>query len=210
MKKFGIGCLAVIGGLVVLSVVGALIAGGGARSSTLPSARAVPAASAEAVQVSAGEPSVESAPAEQPAPAAENYAIGQDVAVDQVRWKVLSAEDAGNTLSSDNQFIDDKTTSGRFVRVRVELENLSKDMLSYGGFELVDEQGREYTRYSEAFGFIPTEEACVLENLNPNITRVCTEVFEVPAEATSIQARLGDLKVFGSKEALVDLGLSAQ
>jgi len=96
------------------------------------------------------------------------------------------------------------------VRVRVELENLSKDMLSYGGFELVDEQGREYTRYSEAFGFISSQESCVLVNLNPSIARTCTEVFEVPAEATGIQARLGDLKIFDANEALVELGLNAQ
>jgi len=93
MQKIAVGCLAIIGGLAVLSVIGALIAGSRASSSTVASGQAVvveDSTEAGAAEASAGQPSAESTPTEQPAPATESYAIGQDVTVDQVRWKVLS------------------------------------------------------------------------------------------------------------------------
>jgi hypothetical protein len=45
-----------------------------------------------------------------------------------MRWKIFAAENLGATLKSDNAFIEDRTTSGRFVQVRFEMENLSKDL----------------------------------------------------------------------------------
>ena len=104
-----------------------------------------------------------------PTAAPTAHRVGEDVRVDEVRWKVLEAADLGQTLKSDDQFVEDKTTSGRFVRVRFELENLSKDMLTFVGLDLVDEQGRTFKPSSDVFQFIPNEEACVLENLNPNV-----------------------------------------
>jgi hypothetical protein len=124
-----------------------------------------------------------------------------------VRWKVIEAVDLGKTLKSDNQFVKDKTTSGRFVKVRFELENLSKDMLTFAGLDLVDDQSRTFKASSDAFQFIPTEETCVLENLNPNVAKSCTAIYEVPANAAGIQAQVGDLKMLGNKSALIDLGL---
>jgi hypothetical protein len=135
------------------------------------------------------------------------YGVGQDVQVDEVRWKIVAAEDAGQTLKSDNEFIPAKKTSGRFVRVRFELENLSKDMLTFAGLDLLDGQGRTFKSASDVFAFIPQEELCVLENLNPNVAKTCTVIYEVPADANGLQAQVGDLKLFGGQQALVDLGL---
>lgn len=141
------------------------------------------------------------------APTIALYAIGQNVIVDQVRWRVLSAEQIGNVLHSDNQFIDDLTTTGTFIRIRVEIENLSNDMLTFGGFDLVDSRNREFTDASDAYSFIDDREECWgIENLNPNVPKVCTHIFAVAANATGLKAKLGDLKLLGSQEALVDLG----
>jgi len=148
--------------------------------------------------------------AAQPTAAPVAYAVGQDVQVDQVRWKITAAEDVGETLKSDNQFTPDKQTSGRFVRVRFELENLSKDMLSFAGLDLLDGQGRTFKRSSDVFAFIPEDQRCVLENLNPNVAKTCTALYEVPAGAGGLQAQVSDLKLFGGKQALVDLGLKGE
>ena len=48
--------------------------------------------------------------------------VGQDVVLGSIRWKVLGFIDAGQTLTSNNQFTDPKTTSGRFIRVGFEVE----------------------------------------------------------------------------------------
>ena len=136
--------------------------------------------------------------------------VGEDVRVDEVRWHVLSAEDLGDTLSSDNRFVDSKTTAGRFIRVRFEIENLSNDLLTYGGLDLVDNRDREYTSYSESFMFLPDEEECsFIENLNPNIPKICTVIYEVAADAAGLKIVVSDLKIFGSDEKEIDLGLGS-
>ena len=136
--------------------------------------------------------------------------VGEDVRVDEVRWHVLSAEDLGDTLSSSNRFVDSKTTAGRFIQVRFEIENLSNDLLSYGGLDLVDNRGREYASYSESFMFLPDEEECsFIENLNPNIPKICTVIYEVAADAAGLKIVVSDLKIFGSDEKEIDLGLGS-
>ncbi|HJZ50524.1 MAG TPA: DUF4352 domain-containing protein [Roseiflexaceae bacterium] len=202
MKKLGKGCLIVVGVFVVLAAIGAALRGGApAGSAAQPTAGAV---------TGAAQPVANADPTAAPAAttAAKAYALGQDVQVDQVRWNVKEATDLGNTLKSTNQFVKDKTTSGRFVKVRFEIENLSKDLLTFAGLDLVDNQGRTFKPSSEAFQFIAPEESCLLENLNPNVAKTCTAIYEVPANAAGLQAQAGDLKLLGNASALIDLGLA--
>lgn len=142
------------------------------------------------------------APAAVPVPA-----IGQDVMVDEVRWRILTAEDMGNLITDDNQFTDDLKTSGKFIKMRFEIENRSKDMLSFIGLDLIDNQGRSYTSSSNTYMFIDDSEMCILENLNPNITKTCTHIYEVPLDAAGLNANAGDLKMFGSTQMLISLGM---
>lgn len=141
-------------------------------------------------------------PSPTPAPS-----VGQDVLVGEVRWKMLSAEELGNQLVSNNQFIDPLMTSGKFVRVRFEIENRSTDTRTFAGMDLVDAQGRKYTSSSDALMFIENAEICLIENLNPNIVKTCTVIFEVPIDASDLHAYVGDLKLFGGDEAKINLGL---
>lgn len=138
----------------------------------------------------------------EPAPAT----IGQDLIADQVHWKVLEAKDLGQELKSENEFMEPKTTSGKFILVRFEVENRKNEALTYAGIELVDNKDRTFGNYDEQFGFIPDGESCVLEQLNPNISRICSEIFEVPADAAGLRAKLGDLELFGGEEVQVELG----
>jgi hypothetical protein len=196
MRKFGKGCLVLIGLGIVLGVIIVVLGGGGSSSE---SAAQPTAATLNAAAQPAGAAATAAAPT--------SYRVGEDVRVDEVRWKILEATDLGNTLKSQDQFTKDKTTTGRFVRVRFEVENLSKDMLTFAGLDLVDGQGRTFKPSSEVLGFIPNEEWCTLENLNPNVTKICTAIYEVPANATGLQALVGDLKLLGNKTARIDLGL---
>jgi len=137
-----------------------------------------------------------------------SFKVGDDVKVDEVRWKLIEVKDEGQTLKSGNQLVDDKKTSGKFLRINFEMENLSKEMLTFVGIDLVDNQGREFKPLSDAFMFVPDEQRCALiENLNPNLPKTCQLIFEVPANAEKIQAKVGDLKMLGSAEELIDLGL---
>lgn len=200
MKKLGKGCLTVVGVLVVVVVLGALF---GRPTASNPNAGA-PTTGIVGQAVA----STATAVPEEPTAAPKALAIGDDVLVDEMRWKILSAKDLGTTLKSDNQFIKDLKTSGRFVQVRFEMENRSKDLLSYGGLDLIDTQDRSFKNASDALQFIPQEEVCIFENLNPNIVKTCTVIYEVPANATGLHAQVTGLKFLGSAKALVDLGLT--
>lgn len=204
MKKFGKGCLVLIGLVILLGFIGVILGGGksGTASDLIQPAQVTNETSAlDATPQTFASTAM-------PAPAA--FKLGEDVNVDQVRWKILEAADLGQTLKSDNQYMKDKITSGRFLLLRFEVENLSKDMLTFAGLDLLDNQGRSFTRSSDALTFIPTEEACVLENLNPNVTKTCTLIYEVPSNAAGLQAQVGDLKIIGSKHALIDLNLATK
>jgi hypothetical protein len=206
MKKLGKGCLIVVGVVLILGIIGAVMGRGGQSNSG--SAAQPTAAAINAVAQPTGDTATSAAPAATEAP--KDYSVGEDVQVDEVRWKILEASDLGKTLKSKNQFVKDKTTSGRFVQVRFELENLSKDMLTFAGLDLLDDQGRTFKPSSDAFQFIPSEEACVLENLNPNVAKSCTAIYEVPANVAGLKAQVTDLKMLGDASSLVDLGLKGE
>lgn len=215
--RFLRGCLIAFGALILLGVLARAFGGGttnranttGQAASQAAVSTAAQASATSTASVTSGAPAASQAPASE-APAASQapaaYPVGQDVQVGEVRWKILEAKDEGQTLKSGNQFIKDKTTGGKFVRVKFEMENLSKDMLSFAGLDLVDAENRTFKPFSEGFQFVPTDQACVLENLNPNVPKACEVIYELPGNATGVKAKVGDLKIFGNKEALIDLG----
>jgi len=209
MKKLlKIGCLSIVGVVVLLGVLVAI--GGKATKPTPTTQQAVvapkasePTAAANASQPTSAPSEPEPTVAPTPAPA-----VGQDVRVGDVRWKVLSAENLGNILKSENKFTKDLKTNGAFIKVRFEIENLSSDMVSYSGADLADDKERKFKHSSEAFSFIPDEEqSLIVTNLNPNLPKTITEIYEVPANATGLRFYVGDLKFLGGEEAMIDLGL---
>jgi hypothetical protein len=143
----------------------------------------------------------------QETPQAKVFKIGEDVIVDgETRWKVLSVENLGSKLSSTNPFIESKTTTGKFIQVRFEVENISKDLQSVGNVGLIDSQGREYVPSSEVFFWIPNEEKLFLiDNINPNITKTYTVIFDVAQDATGLKFRPGGVVIL--KNIFIDLGI---
>jgi hypothetical protein len=134
--------------------------------------------------------------------------IGVDVTVGSIVWHFHTAENLGNTLASDDEFTDDSVTSGKFIRVTFDVANRGNDMNSYSGIDLVDNQGRQFTSYSASHRYIPDDQECFLiVNINPGLSVRCTEIFELPVDATGLKAHVGDLEMFGGDEAYIDLGL---
>jgi hypothetical protein len=121
------------------------------------------------------------------------FKIGENVIIDnKTRWKVLSVKNLGSTLTSTNPFIESKTTTGKFIQVRFEVENISKDLESVGNVGLVDFQGREYVPASGVSFWIPNEEQLFLiDNINPNITKTYTVIFDIAKDATGLKFRPG-------------------
>lgn len=216
LGKLGQGILVAIGGSIVVIVLGVVLRTALPSTAFVPDAKTPQAKTPQAKTLASSNavilvPTViepTDAPTDTPVPEPTETplpAVGQDVQVDEVRWKILSVDNLGSKIVSTNQFVKDKTTSGVFIKVRFEVENRSKDMLSFAGLDLVDDKGRKYTRSSDTFPGVDSDEDCFIENLNPNITKTCTQMYEVPKDATGLMADAGDLKVFGSTDALINL-----
>lgn len=195
------GILIVVGLFIALIVVMAIVSPSSNRTTNT-----LPARTPTTINAVAAAPAATVAPTEAPT-AIPAPVIGQDVMVDDVRWKILSAEDMGNLITDDNQFTEDLKTSGKFIKVRFEIENRSKDMLSFVGLDLIDNQERSFTRSSNAIMVIDGSETCVLENLNPNITKTCTHIYEVPTDAAGLNAVASDLNMFGGAQTMISLGM---
>ena len=210
LSRWGIGCLSILGGLVVIAFIIAIINSNPGDTNT--AARVVPTftptpnkqqQSKAPIQEIKSTPAPTLPPEPTPIPG-----IGVDVVVGEVRWKMLTVETLGKILKSENQFIDDVTTSGIFIRLRWEMEVLGGDPLNFSGFELVDDQERSFEHSTNVFSFIPEAEECwFLTNLNPGIIKTCNMIYEVPENALSLKAKVGSLKFFSNEQALIDLGM---
>lgn len=203
---------------VVVGIIGAIFGGGNKDSGTT----SAPATS-QAQEAQQGRLTGETTSAEQPAqtPKPTNTskpqpsptplpAIGSDVMVGKIRWKVTAASVLGQVLKSNNQFIDDKTTSGKFVEVSYQIENRDTDSTYFTAPRLVDAQKREFSDYSDALFFISDKEQCVLKELNPNVPAVCTVIYEVAADAEQLNAQVTSLSLLGGSPVLIDLGIKGQ
>jgi hypothetical protein len=144
--------------------------------------------------------------------AKKDYAVGEDARVGDVRWKLISARDRGTVLkASESRYAviaKNKTTTGKFIEITMEVENLGTDMKTVTNLKLVDAKNREYTNSSDTSEWAPEgKDLFLLSNLNPNVPQQFVGIYEVPADATGLKVKVGDLNLFGNKEATISLGV---
>lgn len=140
------------------------------------------------------------------------YRVGDDAVVGDVRWKVIAAKDRGKILKASesrySSIAKSKNTEGRFIQVTVEVENLGKEMKSASNLNIIDGTGREFVHSTDTSEWIPEgQEMYILSNLNPNVKAKFTDIYEIPADASGLKLKVGDLEFLGAEEALIDLGM---
>ncbi len=124
----------------------------------------------------------------------------------EVNWKILSAEDLGDTLEAIDRWSDDKTTTGKFIKVRFTVENIGKEMKTITDLRLFDDEDREFTTYLETFGYIEDEEELfIADNINPGLERTYTAIYEVPTDSKNFILEVTNLE-FMSDKAYISLG----
>lgn len=133
---------------------------------------------------------VADAPTEAPvateAPAAAP-GVGVAVKVGDSEWTVDAVEDKGQTLASGNDFIDDLTTSGRFVQVNLRVKGTGADPVTVSAAKVKDSAGREFEANSDAAIMINTDASCIYETINPGLEVGCVWVYEIPADGTGLR-----------------------
>ena len=134
--------------------------------------------------------------------------LNTPLAVGPITWTVTAAKTM-TKLHVDNQFIDDKTTSGLFLWVDLTIKNGKDEAVTAdsSAVSVVDSQKREFKAYTDAYMYIPEGRQLFLESINPGMDRAGTVVFEIPKDAKGLQLSVGDLDLFGGKQGLITLGI---
>ena len=142
---------------------------------------------------------------------ASDFSIGDGFQVGDVEWRVLSAENLGHEIRSQN---DKQTTSERFISLRFQFLNVGSDPLEFEAVRdlpLQDSTGRVYVHYriqgplgkEYPKDFINDEEDCFGRRvlgvwrpfiLKPNALTTCSTIYEVQTDATDLMAIVSGLQ----------------
>ena len=209
-----LGCISIFA-LMAIAVVIGFIANIGSSDSTeslsiapqlatvmAPTSTPIPA---NEQQAATAKPASTNTPKPAPIPTARFYVIGDDVQVGDIRWRALEFQDLGNTLESDNEFIKDVTTAGRFVRIRFEVENLGNEQVYLANIKIVDDRDRAFSEASGVFYWIPEQESCILTTLNPNVPDICNAIYDIAQDAVGLKLKVTNLQVFFEDSELIVL-----
>jgi len=144
-------------------------------------------------------------------PSTQQYSIGQDVIVGKGRWTVLSARDRGSVLrGSDSKYptiTADKTTTGKFIEVNFELENMGTITETWvSSPTLIDNNKREFKGADGVSDWIPNEKQFFLTSINPGVPAQFVEIYEVSKDSSGLKLKVSDISFGGSAEALISLG----
>jgi len=129
--------------------------------------------------------------------------LGKESQKGNIKCQILEIKDRGDVLKTSEmlyppkdkeelQKIQDKTTTGKFLEVKFEIENIGKEVQSIGEIVLIDDQNREYSNLEniEFDYWLPQESQDFLQNINPGIKKELTQIFEVPKDAQSFKLKL--------------------
>ena len=148
----------------------------------------------------------------QPVPTGEKvYSVDQDVIVGKGRWKVLSATDKGSVLlGSESEYptiTADKTTTGKFIKVSFELENMGTITETWvPSPTVVDSKGREFKSGDGVWSWIPDEKSFTLTSIHPGVPMQFIEIYEVSKDSSALKLKVEDISFGGSATALISLG----
>lgn len=133
--------------------------------------------------------------------------LGVPVIVNDVQWTVTGAENLGSTIKSKYPTIVDDcvANSGNYVKVAFKIKNNSNDMVTVTDVYLYDSTKREYVTSSDVSSCVD-DELFILDNINPGIENSFVAIYEVPADASGLRVKVGDLDLFTEDHEYVALG----
>jgi len=140
----------------------------------------------------------------------EMIKIGEPAEVADVTFTVNSVEEA-NEIQSDNEFIDDVETSGKFVILDVEVKNGKDESINIDSsyFKFITNENKEYDPSSDVDAMMALGDKAsdfFLEQINPDLSTDGKIVFEVGEDVvvdeSTLQAQTG---FFGTETIEVSL-----
>lgn len=133
----------------------------------------------------------------------------QQVTIEDIVWKVVSAEDVNGRINADRNYLDDCVANegSKFIRVEFSVTNNTDDVLEVYDLEIADSEGRKFGEYADLYNCV--SDYIIFEEINPELTKTFATYFEVPAskDASELMLVVSDLSFFSPKERYILLGL---
>ena len=175
--------LSFIGAIIVLSIIGSALGGGGEDTATDTGNKET---------------------TDQATPAEKVYSLNDVVPADQAEITVTKMEEF--SVIGDPDFLGKEASQGAtLVAIQYTVKNVSDEpmgMFDYPTIQLVDEKGTKYDSDIDASGSYAAETGIdnskIMSDLNPGITVTATEVYEISLESFaqgSWYIQVGDEKV---------------
>lgn len=121
------------------------------------------------------------------------YKIGDSFTSGDIGVVIEEVEEKKD-FKSDNQFIKDVTTEGKFIAITAKLTNNDTKARTFSStqFKIIDEEDREFDAYTDAnLMMLLGDKDIFLKECNPGMSRTGVFVFEVPEDVETYS-----LKVF--------------
>jgi hypothetical protein len=202
-RTIALGCLGVIGILVLLGIIGAALGGGGGETAGGSGGGGAggnePAQNQDQRQQQRQQ---EQQSENKPKPTPE-YTVGQTATVGNVEWTVT---DAFLTKQLKSGFGTQKR--GRFVVVDFSFTNNRPEEVTLDPqlhMVLKDSQGREFGPDPDAWEFVPTNLNIFLEPVNPGVSKDGRVVYQVAPDAEGFTLTVDDVEFLEDKSAVFDL-----
>jgi hypothetical protein len=110
---------------------------------------------------------------------------------------LIEAKDRGNTLKREEsrfpKWGEDLKTEGKFVEVKIEVQNLGKEATSKWLLgKIADGKGREFKPLppAEVWDWYPKDNQCFEELLPNSPAKSCTKIYEVAGDSKNLKVKV--------------------
>ena len=143
------------------------------------------------------------------------YSVNEEVTVGKAIWELLEAKDRGSVLRGSESdypmFTEDKTSSGRFIQITLQVTNVGTITESYWSaptlIALIDDKDTAFKPADGVYQWITDDKEALMEALQPRVTRQFIWIYEVSEDAIGLKVRVEDIAFSSDARALIDLGL---
>ncbi len=132
--------------------------------------------------------------------------IDKEVTVGDIIWKVENAEYLGSQIPSDTGY-SLESVYGRFIGIEFNVENIGQDIRTIIDLKVIDSRGREFPICAAAYGYLGTDEACLLVDIYPEVKQTFFASFDVPLDSVDLILEVSDLGFPPGEKAYIDLGI---
>lgn len=179
----------ILSGILILVLIGTIGGAlGGGDEELKPSGGSDATQTADVTDTKSKEVEEEPAEVEE-----EIYQIGDAFTSGDLGFVIDSVEEK-DKFTSDNQFIKDVTTEGKFISVTAKITNNDSKArtISSMQFKLIDNQDREFEASNTMeLMMILDDKNLFLEEVNPGMSRTGIFVFEVPTDIEEYSLQVG-------------------